>query len=123
MAGLHRKFVTAGGFTFSYLEREGTSSPQTAAAPHVTAVFVPGFSASKAMWTPVSVYFPPEWKVVMVDMPGHGESTFIPGADYSAYGMARKLHDVSITMQSIPLALSWESKPMQFHCTLVPHSH
>jgi len=39
-------------------------------------------------------HFPSEWRIVMVDMPGHGESSFISGDDYSSKGMARKLHDV-----------------------------
>ncbi len=96
MAGLRRKFVQAGGITFSYLERAVTRSPQTVAAPPVTLLFLHGFSANKIMWMPIASYFPPEWRIVMVDLPGHGESGFLPGGNYAAKGMARKLHDVSL---------------------------
>ena len=104
LAGLRRKFIEAGGITFSYYEREATPSPQqttddggVAAPPPVTLVFVHGFSASKIMWTSMVPHFPSEWRIVMMDMPGHGESSFISGEDYSSKGMARKLHDVSLT--------------------------
>ena len=31
----------------------------------------------------------------MLDLPGHGESSFTSDGNYSAFGLARKLHDVS----------------------------
>lgn len=99
MAGLHRKFIEAGGITFSYFERSETRSQQTVSAPPVTLLFLHGFSASKIMWTPIASYFPAEWRIIMLDLPGHGESGFLPGADYTARGMAQKLHDVSFNTE------------------------
>ena len=34
----------------------------------------------------------------MLDMPGHGESSFDPSHDYSPFGMAQKVHMVSVTI-------------------------
>ena len=42
----------------------------------VTLLFVHGFSANKTMWMIVSKHMPREWRLVMLDMPGHGESSF-----------------------------------------------
>ncbi len=60
-----------------------------------TVLFLHGFTSDKTMWTLVSKYLPKEWRVVVVDLPGHGESGFTPKCDYTAQGFAEKLHNVS----------------------------
>lgn len=42
----------------------------------------------------MSKYLPKSWRLVMLDMPGHGESGFQPEGDYTARGMAVKLNRV-----------------------------
>ena len=37
---------------------------------------------------------PREWRILVLDMPGHGESSFDPIQDYSPFGMAEKVHMV-----------------------------
>ena len=47
-------------------------------------------------------YLPKEWRLVLVDLPGHGETTFEPNAGYCATGLTAKLHEVIVTMSYIP---------------------
>ena len=83
-------------FKYSYFER----LPTGPISHPVTVVFVHGFSANKTMWMVMSKYLPQEWRLVMVDMPGHGESSFKTGSDYSSHGMADKLNGVSTPLYS-----------------------
>ena len=39
---------------------------------------------------------PREWRILVLDMPGHGESSFDPTLDYSPPGMADKVHMVGL---------------------------
>ena len=98
MAGLSRKFLTVDGIDYSYFERAGTtktdSNGQRKEPP--TLLFLHGFTANKTMWMIMSKYLPKEWRIVMLDMPGHGESTFKPNNDYSPLGLAEKIHSVSM---------------------------
>ena len=40
----------------------------------------------------------------MLDMPGHGESSFDPKLDYSLSGMVEKIHLVSVCVSFIMLS-------------------
>lgn len=90
-AGLITKSVQVGNINFSYFERPPSASDPKNAQ---TLVFVHGFSANKTMWMVMSKYLPKSWRLVMVDMPGHGDSTFLRNSDYSSNGMADKLDQV-----------------------------
>ena len=107
MAGLRRKFLTVDGIEYSYYERAG--SPKTdmdgQKREPTTLLFLHGFTANKTMWMVMSTYLPKEWRIVMLDMPGHGESSFKPNNDYSALGMADKIHSVSIIVH-VPLQVN-----------------
>lgn len=92
-AGLCRKFVHVDGIQYSYFERLPSTSPSPGQTSR-TVVFVHGFSANKTMWIVMSKHLPKSWRLVMVDMPGHGESGFQPKGDYSSRGMAVKLNRV-----------------------------
>ena len=97
VAGLSRKFRTVGDIEYSYFERAGvvkTESNGHRKEP-TTLLFLHGFTANKTMWTFMAKYLPKEWRIVMLDMPGHGESSFKPNDDYSALGLAEKVHSVS----------------------------
>lgn len=91
-AGLSRKFIEVGDINYCYFERLPSSQPTEGESP-VNVLFVHGFSANKTMWIIMSKYLPKTWRLVMVDMPGHGESSFNPGGDYSSQGMAAKLDE------------------------------
>lgn len=100
VAGLSRKFLTVDGIEYSYYERAGTanktdSSGRKTGEP-TTLLFLHGFTANKTMWMVMSKYLPKDWRIIMLDMPGHGESSFKPNNDYSALGLAEKIHSVSV---------------------------
>ena len=44
---------------------------------------------------------PKEWRIVVLDMPGHGESGYDPDHDYSPHGMAEKIHTVSFFLSVV----------------------
>lgn len=90
VAGLHRKFLELEDTSFSYYERPATQEK----AP--TVVFLHGFTGNKTMWMIVSRFLPKSWRIVVLDMPGHGESSFAPNCNYSTLGLTQKIHDVSI---------------------------
>lgn len=94
VAGLKRKFVHLDdGFSISYYDRSAAvQNPEEAN----TVLFLHGFTSNKTMWMVVSKYLPNDWRLVVVDLPGHGESGFKPNCDYTAVGFAEKLHSVSV---------------------------
>ena len=98
MAGLRRKFLTVDGIEYSYFERAGVAQTDIDGRVRepTTLLFLHGFTANKTMWMVMSKYLPKEWRIVMLDMPGHGESSFKPNNDYSALGLAEKIHSVSL---------------------------
>ena len=91
LAGLSRKFIEVGNIKYSYFEWK---PPPTQSAP-VTVLFIHGFSGCKTMWMVMAKYLPKEWHLVMLDMPGHGETSFNLNDDYSSTGLATKLNQVS----------------------------
>jgi abhydrolase domain-containing protein 6 len=71
--------VNAGGLTLSYLERPG---------PGDTIVLIHGFSADKDNWVRFTRHLPAEYRVIALDMPGHGDSAKPADATYSAEFLA-----------------------------------
>ena len=100
VAGLSRKFLTVDGIEYSYYERAGTANKTDSSGggtgEPTTLLFLHGFTANKTMWMVMSKYLPKDWRIIMLDMPGHGESSFKPNNDYSALGLAEKIHSVSV---------------------------
>lgn len=91
LAGLQRKFLKVKNFSFSYYERPSTSPEDNP----TTLLFLHGFTSNKESWVRVTQNLPTSWRIVVLDMPGHGESSFDPKLDYSPYGMVEKVHMVS----------------------------
>ena len=75
----------------SYIERPGKSS----SAPVV--VFVHGFTSNKLSWFVFFKLLPKTWRLIALDLPGHGLSEFNENVDYSAPGMDKILHKVCVT--------------------------
>ena len=94
MAGLSRKQITVNGITYAYYERLPIRVVAGEDAPVV--VFLHGFTADKTMWMMTVRYLPKEWRIVLLDLPGHGDSSFVQNGDYSPIGMATKLDEVSL---------------------------
>lgn len=66
LSKLWEKSVQAGGLTFSYLERSG---------PGETVVLLHGFGADKDNWVRFVRHLPKEYRVIAIDLPGHGSTT------------------------------------------------
>ena len=88
LAGLQRKFLKVKNFSFSYYERP----PSTLSENSTTLLFLHGFTSNKESWVRVTQNLPKSWRIIVLDMPGHGESSFDPKLDYSMFGMAEKVH-------------------------------
>ena len=95
-----------GDIKYCYFER----LPTVPSSHPITVLFVHGFSANKTTWMVMSKCLPPDWRLVMVDMPGHGESSFKSGSDYTSRGMSDKLNEVRIIV-----TLSQESHFLTMH--------
>ena len=57
-------------------------------------VFLHGLTADKTMWMMTVRYLPKEWRIIILDLPGHGDTSFVQNAGYSAFGMMTKLNEV-----------------------------
>jgi abhydrolase domain-containing protein 6 len=65
-SSLTEKKVQVDDLSVSYLEREG---------PGETVVLLHGFSADKDNWVRFTRYLPRQYRVIAVDLPGHGSTT------------------------------------------------
>jgi len=73
-SGLELKTVKAGNLSVSCLERAGKGE---------TIVMLHGFGADKDNWVRFARYLPEEYRLIAVDLPGHGSSTRDWKASYS----------------------------------------
>lgn len=80
-AHVDRQSVVAGDTTWSYYA--GGEGP--------TIVLLHGFAADKSEWLAVAEQLTPHFHVILPDLPGWGESTRVPGADYSIEAQAARL--------------------------------
>ena len=90
LAGLKRKFLKVNNFSFSYYERP----PNSLKNKPTTLLFLHGLTSNKESWVRVTQYLPNSWRILVLDMPGHGESSFDSKLDYSPFGMAMNIHMV-----------------------------
>jgi pimeloyl-ACP methyl ester carboxylesterase len=79
---MEKKSVMVEGQTLYYLERDGDGEVM---------VFLHGFSADKENWLRFTRYIPESYRVIAVDLPGHGESSFDFEGPYDVYSMERRL--------------------------------
>ena len=98
LAGLQRKSLKVKNFYFSYYERPPTTTNTTQDTNNTTPtlLFLHGFTSNKESWVRVTQNLPNTWRILVLDMPGHGESSFDPESGYSPKGMADKIHMVKI---------------------------
>lgn len=78
------------GIQISYLDRPG--SPNTPDTP--TVVFVHGFTSQKLGWVPLIRFLPTSWRIIAIDLPGHGESGVADDWDCSVKNIGSLLHKV-----------------------------
>lgn len=81
-AGLERKSVKVDGQSIAYLD--GGRGP--------TVVLLHGFGATKDLWNGVAAYLTTDYRVVVPDLPGFGESPALEGGSYDAQSQVRRLH-------------------------------
>lgn len=80
-AHLDRQSVVAGDTTWSYYV--GGEGPDI--------MLLHGFAADKGEWLAMAEQLTPHFHVIIPDLPGWGESTRVPGADYSIEAQAARL--------------------------------
>jgi abhydrolase domain-containing protein 6 len=87
-AGLRKRYVTVGKYRYCYAERGRHNKEKS------TILLVHGFSASKDMFVPIVKKLPKDLHIILVDLPGHGDTT-VPGPDddISVIEITRCLHD------------------------------
>jgi abhydrolase domain-containing protein 6 len=86
------KSVEVDGITINYIERPSVGDNQP------TLVFIHGFSSQKIQWIPIIRYLPSSWKIVAIDLPGHGKSGFDNDLTYNADNLVDILHKVVISI-------------------------
>jgi pimeloyl-ACP methyl ester carboxylesterase len=85
-----KKFITVDDMNISYIERESTGDNQP------TVVFVHGLTAFKYVWIPIIRMLPYTWRIIAIDLPGHGESGFNDESVYHSKEMAKTLHKILV---------------------------
>jgi abhydrolase domain-containing protein 6 len=73
-SGMDYKKVTVDGETYAYLEREGEGE---------TIVLLHGFSAEKYNWIRFVRHVPEKYRILAIDMPGHGDCRLDMERDYT----------------------------------------
>ncbi|MBN1532607.1 MAG: alpha/beta hydrolase [Spirochaetes bacterium] len=81
-AGVELKTVTVEGMTWPYLEG-GTGD---------TVLIIHGFGAEKDMWGELLPALTKKYRVIAPDLPGFGENSRNPSADYSIPAQAERVH-------------------------------
>lgn len=94
-ADLSTRHVQIGDTQWTYYE--GGNGP--------TIVLVHGFDADRSIWLPVAKVLTRNFHVVIPDLPGWGQSTRLPGADYGIDAQAARLDGFVHTLQLSPMLL------------------
>lgn len=82
MAGLDQHNIEVAGLHIEYLE----------GGQGDVLLLLHGFGANKDNWTRIGRYLTPHFRVIAPDLPGFGESTRDPDADYSIAAQSERLH-------------------------------
>lgn len=80
-AGLKKKSMRVGDHEIAYLEGRGGE----------TILMLHGFAANKDNWDRFAKFISPTYHVVVLDLPGFGESTCLEGASYTMVDQAKRL--------------------------------
>ncbi|XP_016847181.1 monoacylglycerol lipase ABHD6 [Anolis carolinensis] len=83
--GLKKNYVKHEGYQFCYY-----SQGKPGFEPSI--LLLHGFSLNKDMWLMSMPYFPKGTHSIFVDLPGHGETSCLPGDRYKAVDQAKRLH-------------------------------
>lgn len=86
LASMDKKFIIADDHKIVYLEREAKNKNSE------TIILLHGFTADKNNWPRFTRHISDEFRVIAIDWPAHGESTYLVGADYSLSNQATRLN-------------------------------
>jgi len=78
-SGLTSRTVPVDGDVISYLERKGEGDP---------IVLVHGFGANKDAWIHFVRYLPKKFRIVVIDLPGHGDNRWDMDVSYDTHHFA-----------------------------------
>ena len=92
MLGATTSSVTVKGLDISYLD----TKPEKFSSDSPTVVFVHGFTSNKLAWIRTIWALPKSWRVVVLDLPGHGDSGFRDDLSYSTSDLMKLLHEVHV---------------------------
>lgn len=85
LVGVHRRRAGVGKNKIVWLEMGSKNLP--------TIVLLHGFAAAKEHWLPMLPLFAGQYRVLMPDLPGWGESGFDPDQQYGLEEQTERLHD------------------------------
>ena len=82
LSGVQQASIEVSGHTISYLERAGSGE---------TIVLLHGFAANKDNWIRFVRHLPCSYRILIFDLPGHGDSSYDPGETYDAFNIANRM--------------------------------
>ncbi len=80
--GLHKKHIPVDGVPFVIYESEGQGEP---------ILMLHGFTADKEVWARFARHFAHDHRVIIPDLPGHGETGYQPQWDYGMPAQVERL--------------------------------
>lgn len=99
--GLHQQEVQVGDTRWVYLEGGKADGPPL--------VLVHGYGGTYANWLLTARYLTPNFRVIIPDLPGWGESTRDPDADYGYSAQVERLHGFVSTLNLGQIAIAGHS--------------
>ena len=82
LSGLKARKVRVGGASFAYLERADHGE---------TLVLLHGFGTNKDSWLRFVRHLPRQYRILVIDLPGHGDSHFDVESSYAAPALAEQI--------------------------------
>ena len=89
LPGSHIQSLMIDDMNISYMDRPAKDDNQP------TLVFIHGITSQKVGWIPLLRQLPSSWRLVALDLPGHGESDFSEDLTYNQHTFVDIMHKVS----------------------------
>lgn len=83
--GFSEKYLEVDGLNISYYEDEADSQP--------VMVLLHGFTSNKDIWLRFAKHFVDEYRVIIIDVAGHGNTPYLASLDHSAPAQAKRVFD------------------------------
>lgn len=82
LSGVKQVSIEVDDYTIAYLERDGDGE---------TIVFLHGFAANKDNWIRFVRHLPRSYRILIFDLPGHGDSSYDPDFHHDAFNLAGRM--------------------------------